>query len=182
MKMSFKYRFESAHRFVFSDRECATPHGHTWYATLNLIASAEDLNEDNMIEDFAVLKKGWKEFITKVADHSFFHNSDDPILSALKTNIPNFRGLPFPGDPTTEMIAGLFFIKASALCEDFPVRPYSVLIEETPTNSIEFFQDELEDFISKTKLSLKTSNWWASTDPFSRSILGNEPKESFLDL
>lgn len=175
MKMSFRYRFESAHRFVFSDRECATPHGHTWHATLNLAASSKDLNENNMIEDFAVLKGDWKKFITSTADHSFFYNCDDPILPTLKKHIPNFRGLPFPGDPTTEMIAGLFFIKASALCENYPVRPHSVLIEETPTNSIEFFQTELEDFVKKTNLSLKSSNWWANTDPYSRSILGSAP-------
>lgn len=173
MKMSFKYRFESAHRFVFSDRECSTPHGHTWYATLNLIAATEDLNENNMVEDFAVLKKGWRKFITTVADHSFFYNCDDPILPTLKMHIPNFRGLPFPGDPTTEMIAGLFFIKASALCENFPVRPFSVIIHETPTNSIEFFHEELEDFVKKTNLSLKATNWWASTDPNSRTIQGS---------
>lgn len=175
MRMSFKYRFESAHRFVNSDRECSTPHGHTWYATLNLMAATEDLGEDNMVLDFSVLKKGWKDFVTKTADHSFFYNSEDPIIPVLKQNIPNFRGLPFPGDPTTEIIAGLFFLKASALCESLPVRPFSVVIEETPTNTVEFFSTELEDFIQKLKLSLKPSNWWASTDPQSRSIFGSNP-------
>ncbi len=174
MKIAFKYRFESAHRFVFSERECSTPHGHTWHATLNLVASTDDLNENNMIEDFAVLKKGWKNFVTSVADHSFFYNCDDPILPTLKKHIPNFRGLPFPGDPTTEMIAALFFIKASAMCENYPVRPESVLIDETPTNSITFYHSELEDFVKKTNLSLKTSNWWANEDSGSRSIKGDK--------
>lgn len=178
MRMSFRYRFEAAHRFVNSDRECSTPHGHTWYATLNLMAATGDMGENNMVEDFALLKKGWKQFITETMDHSFFHNSEDPILPSLKQHIPNLRNIPFPGDPTTEVIAGLFFLKASALCESFPVRPFSVVIEETPTNTIEFFNTELEDFISKLNLSLKSSNWWANTDPASRSIFGGAASAS----
>ena len=179
MKMSFRYRFESAHRFVHSHRECSTPHGHTWYATLHLMSSINDLNENNMIEDFATLKHNWRTFITQVVDHSFLYNSDDPIIPALKKHISEFRGLPFPGDPTTEMISGLFFIKASTLCEDHPVTPFSILIEETPTNSIEFFHTELDSFIEKTNLSLKTSNWWSHPDPKSRSILGETPRDMF---
>lgn len=180
MRMSFKYRFEAAHRFVNSDKECSTPHGHTWYATLNLMSSTEDLGEGNMVEDFGLLKKGWKSFVTQTADHSFFYNSEDPILPTLMKYIPNFRGLPFPGDPTTEVIAGLFFLKASVLCESFPVRPFSVVIEETPTNTIEFFSTEVEDFIAKLNLSLKSSNWWASSAPESRGIFG-QPKAKSVD-
>jgi 6-pyruvoyltetrahydropterin/6-carboxytetrahydropterin synthase len=175
-RLEFTYRFESAHRFTQSCSEsCATPHGHTWRATLAFQTreGASSLNSVGMVDEFIRLKKNWKTFISETADHSFFHHAEDPILPALRTHIPLFRGLPFPGDPTTELIARLFFLKAEAMDRGRPslnvCAPVALRVRETPTNTVIFRptaqnRDELESFRSFTNA------WWNSADPLARGI------------
>lgn len=178
-RLAFRYRFESAHRFTQScEDSCATPHGHTWYAEAAFAASADGLGEDDMVMEFSKLKKSWKTFILETVDHSFMHHHADPILGALKEYIPRFRGLPFPGDPTTELIAALFFAKLQTMHENlrsgnaasaiWPA-PVSVLIQETPTNQV-LFQAGTAGNALLAKINSKFEGWWQVADPLARDL------------
>jgi hypothetical protein len=80
--------------------------------------------------------------------------------------------LEFPGDPTTELIAGLFALKLKAMHEASgltAVAPIAVHVQETPTNSItfRFENDGGTPAWLKTKTS-STKCWWNSPDPHRR--------------
>lgn len=171
--LKFRYRFESAHRFTSSAApSCRTPHGHTWYATAIFKMTSKDLDRSAMAAEFNSIKRAWKTFITETVDHSFMHNSNDPLIPHMKAIIPDARLLSFPEDPTTELIAGLFALKLKAMHETTgitAVMPAGVHIQETPTNSITFRFDR--DGGTPTWLKKKTdgrSGWWTNADPMAR--------------
>ena len=163
MRMSFRYRFEAAHRLMSAASPmCQTPHGHTWHATLSFEAKTDSLNGENMLAEFQKVKGPWKSFVRDTLDHSFFYNSKDPILESLKENIPSFRGLPTPGDPTTEMLAVLFLSKALQFSknQNTPVSPVSIEVQETEVNSVS--TDVNSDLFKNTLQNLSAGGWWST--------------------
>lgn len=168
-KLEFTYRFEAAHRFTKGTSKCATPHGHTWLATLGFSVDADKLNQQDMVEEFENLKKAWKLFITETVDHSFMHHYEDPILSSLKEFVEGFRGLPFPSDPTTEVIAALFLAKGRTLCDNLPFLPSYVSIQETPTNRVTLNLEGLDSVLKRID-SKRFQGWWDSEDYASREL------------
>lgn len=174
LELKFRYRFEAAHRFTSAAApSCQTPHGHTWYATAIFKLVTNELDKSSMAAEFGSVKKAWKEFITETVDHSFMHHSADPLISNMKAVIPNVRLLPFPADPTTELIAGLFALKLRAMHAASGiknVRPVAVHIQETPTNSITFrFEKDggLPEWLKN--FDSKKAAWWNSPDPKHRA-------------
>lgn len=175
--LSFRYRFEAAHRFTQScEDSCATPHGHTWFAEARFATDQDGLGADDMVMEFSKLKRDFKRFITETVDHSFMHHQHDPILPALIEYIPKFRGLPFPGDPTTELIAALFFQKIETILIDlksqepdktWPVL-HELLIQETPTNGVSYRRPAHSTLL--TKINSEFSGWWQVTDPRARHL------------
>lgn len=180
--ISFQYRFESGHRLSKATAgTCMTPHGHSWHAKAIFGSSASLLNAEDMVIEFALLKKGWKSFIHETADHSFFHHWQDSLLPSLTDLIPDFRGLPFPGDPTTELVAALFFAKISAmheeLCKTLPTlgdetplpKPTAIVIQETLTNTIELQSGPaLQSLLNR--LNENFEGWWQVADPLARHL------------
>lgn len=181
--LTFGYRFEAAHRLSQAlASQCNTPHGHTWHAEASFLSPTISLDDDDMVMEFAQLKGGWKSFIQTTVDHSYLHHHNDQLLPAMRDVIPDFRGLPFPGDPTTELIAALFFSKLSVMHDDLlnkirasgktpPTGLYanSVLIKETPTNSVLFCKGPASDFLLQ-KLNEKFEGWWQVADPQARHL------------
>lgn len=169
MIISFRYRFEAAHRFVKTDSVmCRTPHGHTWYITLSLDSGVATLDENNMVGEFHQLKKQWKKFVQEELDHSYFHHHQDPLLPALKETVPDFRGFATPGEPTTEMLAVLFLRKAQVLFGNKKVLAKEIYLEETPTNSVRISTEDLifKDIIGKTN----KASWFHQEDITSRLL------------
>ena len=163
--LEFTYRFETAHRFTQGSTKCTTPHGHTWRATLGFRSPAEGMGEAEMVEEFEALKSNWRAFLSGTVDHSFLHHYRDPLLPALRDHIPGFRGLGFPGDPTTEMLASFFLRKAIAMRRPGGLEPSFVTVEETPTNRLTFDREGL------AAIALRFSGfhgWWEDADPASR--------------
>ncbi len=175
MFIEFKYRFEAAHRFLKSDSiPCMTPHGHTWYATLGLQFTGSSLDSSQMTVEFTQTKKNWKSLIEKTFDHSYMHNINDPVVEVLNQSKTEMRLVPFPGDPTTEMISLFMFnkmekiIRSSEIADRVSVE--FIKLEETPTNSItcdrRFYVDEIKNFAPY-------SGWWQTSDPLDRSFRGS---------
>lgn len=161
MNLNFRYRFEAAHRFTDASSKCSTPHGHSWWVTLSLKHDATAINlETNFAEDFSNLKRNWKTFIDEELDHFFFVNSEDPIISFLNTLDSNLRVKKTPGDPTTEVLASLFFKKAESLFKNNNlITVDSILLEETPTNSVKVFKEDAATLLER--LSTPAVNWWS---------------------
>jgi 6-pyruvoyl tetrahydropterin synthase/QueD family protein len=162
--LSFRYRFEAAHRFTDASSKCSTPHGHSWWVSLQLKHSAQDIDlEKNFAADFKDLKRGWKTFIDEELDHFFFLNSEDPLGPMLLSMDPNIRLKKTPGDPTTELLASLFFKKAEELFKnvDF-IQVDSILLEETPTNSVRVSKEDVDHLLGRLNLPPinDKNNWW----------------------
>lgn len=172
MIVEFTYRFEAAHRFLkTSSKSCMTPHGHTWYATLCLQFMASQLDDSQMTVEFSAMKKDWKALIQNVFDHSYMHNSMDPVVDVLKANGGAPRLIPFPGDPTTEMIALLLFRKMDSLLSQSPhssrMSITAIRLQETPTNTVLCDRASFEVQIPQF---LKHNAWWNSVDIENRSF------------
>jgi 6-pyruvoyl-tetrahydropterin synthase len=173
-ELHFKYRFEAAHRFLnTSSKSCMTPHGHTWYATLSYgMESQSQLDSCDMVAEFSRLKSSWRNFIRDTVDHSYLHHYADPVAELMRNENFGFRGLAFPGDPTTELIAGLFFEKAKAAFRGSGMNPKicfptSVTIQETPTNTIEYKgmgRDFQDSFVGLDSFQ----GWWQDAQIESR--------------
>lgn len=182
-QLSFKYKFEAGHRLTKATAgTCMTPHGHTWYAEATFGSSAQFLDGQDMALEFTVLKKAWRIFIHETADHTYFHHYQDALLSSIREHVPCFRGLPFPGDPTTELIAALFFSKINVMNMDLQARltnegrqlpvpsPVMVAIQETPTNRVTLTAGPaLESFLEK--INAHFSGWWQVADPLARDLV-----------
>jgi len=125
-----------------------------------------------MTEEFGQLKAAWKTFIDETVDHSFFYNWKDPILPSLEKHIENFRGLPFPGDPTTELIASLFLKKALVLYRDSRLKPSALRLQDPPTNQVRVSCSAMEKIEAQIAPSHKfPTTWWNS--PFILQVPGD---------
>lgn len=172
MQIEFEYRFEAAHRFLKSESvPCMTPHGHTWYATMGLAFKGSNLSSSQMTVEFTQLKKSWKTLIQETFDHSYMHNINDPVVEVLTRGEQEPRLIPFPGDPTTEMISLFMFKKMDTLLKGSDmadkVEVNFIRLKETPTNTIvcdkNFFLDEISQYDNY-------SGWWTSNNPLDRSF------------
>ena len=175
MLMEFTYRFEAAHRFLKSQSvPCMTPHGHTWFATMGVSYRGRELDSSQMSVEFSQVKKHWKELIQDTFDHSYLHNINDPVVEVLGNEGNNPRLIPFPGDPTTELISLFMFNKMNKILSASKLNPIVsvefIKLQETPTNSITctrvFYEDEIQNIKDYT-------GWWERLDIGDRSIRGN---------
>ena len=171
MNIAFCYRFEAAHRFLNSEsKTCMTPHGHSWMATLYLDFTGPHLDNSQMTVEFSQIKKDWKELIQETFDHSFMHNINDPIIEVLKNS--EVRLIPFPGDPTTEIIALFLFQKMDIIVEQSPfknkIRVQAIKLRETPTNTVTCNRDFFE---KQMPLFKDYKGWWLTPETKDRSFV-----------
>ena len=170
--IEFCYRFEAAHRFLNSEsRACMTPHGHSWIATLVLTFTGQKLDEFQMTVEFSKIKKDWKNFIQETFDHSFMHNINDPIIEVLKNSEIETKLVPFPGDPTTEIIALFMFQKMDIILNESPfknlIQVKAIKLQETITNTVICDRDS---FKKQMPFFKECKGWWLSLDTEDRSL------------
>src|SRR5918993_3272413 len=122
-----RIEFCYGHRLLDYDGPCRHPHGHN--AIVEIEVSAGELDSQNMVIDFTVLKARMKSWIDEALDHRMILRRDDPLVSAL-------QGLGEPvflldSNPTVERIARLIYEAARerGLAVD------RVTVWETPTSS-----------------------------------------------
>lgn len=155
----FPHRISMGHRLCGdSSPKCQTPHGHNEIITLEL-SSAEDCldGDENMAAEFGAMKGQWKRFLDEFLDHAFQMNENDPLRPVFEQN--KFKLVLFPGDPTTEMLAGCLFSKARYFMQALPTLTIrSITVEETPSNIVEL------TFGAIPAILLKKRGWWS--DPY----------------
>ena len=96
------FTVESGHMLSKHAERCRFPHGHT--RTIEVVVSAQSLDENDMVLDFKALKLAVGDYIERL-DHAMALNSNDPLLPALRQIHPDSI-LEFEDtDPTTEVLA-----------------------------------------------------------------------------
>lgn len=163
MDIKFRHRFEAAHRFLNGSTKCSTPHGHTWWVELTLSHPINAINSSQgFAKDFKDLKSDWKKFIDETMDHSFFCNHHDPLVKALAEITPNSKVFLTPCDPTTEVLAAFMLKKANQIfIEDSQVKPISLKLEETPTNSVSLALEEALEITGSLEMNeFDALKWW----------------------
>ena len=126
---------------------CRFPHGHT--RKIEFVLSADELDENEMVCDFKVLKHVIGGYLDSL-DHSLCMNSEDAAFAEMKARFGD-RVVAFDAvDPTTEVIARAIFERCrSALTQvaggnvgGYPlrerVRLVSVRVWETSTSWAEY--------------------------------------------
>lgn len=97
---------ESGHLLSKNIDTCQFPHGHT--RKVELVFTAEELDEQDMVFDFKAVKEMMGDFLTQF-DHSLSMNSDDPMFATFKKTYGD-RIIAFPSqDPTSENMARLIY-------------------------------------------------------------------------
>lgn len=131
---------------------CRFPHGHT--RTIEVVVSADALDENGMVLDFKALKLAIGDHLDRY-DHAMAVHSADPLLPAMREVYPPEALLVFEDvDPTTEAMAKeIYDFVASVLSAGFAtvtgrgvryaipagrVRLERVRVWETPTSWAEY--------------------------------------------
>jgi 6-pyruvoyltetrahydropterin/6-carboxytetrahydropterin synthase len=140
--LEFTRRYAMAHRFLSDvSPKCMTPHGHNESVVVRLApAGAFRFGGANMDAPFEAAKGRWKEWIDGHVDHAFQLNRDDPLIGWFRAHEPArlSRLMVFDGDPTTEALAAVFWLKLAAFlaADDLPFSVAEIRVEETPTNAV----------------------------------------------
>jgi 6-pyruvoyltetrahydropterin/6-carboxytetrahydropterin synthase len=140
--LEFTRRYAMAHRLIADPAgKCATPHGHNEFVTVRLEPlSPFRFSASNMDAAFETVKGRWHAWIDDHVDHALQLNEADPLIGFFRSEEPYrlSRLLITPGDPTTEALAALFFLKLSAFLEadGLPYVVAEIRVEETPTNAV----------------------------------------------
>lgn len=110
---------ESGHMLAKHPGNCKFPHGHS--RQVELILEAGELDCNDMVCDFGVLKEALKGFLDSF-DHAMCINTDDPMYPTLKKAYGD-RVIPFVHkDPTTEVVAKMVFDKVKASLAEYAGR------------------------------------------------------------
>jgi 6-pyruvoyltetrahydropterin/6-carboxytetrahydropterin synthase len=148
--LEFTRRYAMAHRLIADPTgKCATPHGHNEFVTVRLAAKrAFQFSASNMDAAFETVKGRWHAWIDDHVDHALQLNASDPLIGFFRDHEPYrlSRLMVFPGDPTTEALAAVFFLKLSAFLEAdaLPFTVAEVRVEETPTNAVRITTEALD--------------------------------------
>jgi 6-pyruvoyltetrahydropterin/6-carboxytetrahydropterin synthase len=138
---------ETGHMLSKHHGNCKYPHGHS--RLVELVLEADELDQNDMVCDYGVIKSVLKEFLDTL-DHAMCINTDDPMYQTLMSAY-SARIIPFEHkDPTSEVIAKMIYdrfqsdlskyaqLKAPALPLSDKVRLLRVRVWETSTSWAEY--------------------------------------------
>jgi 6-pyruvoyltetrahydropterin/6-carboxytetrahydropterin synthase len=102
-----RFTFPMGHRLSKHSGKCKNFHGHNFEVYVGI--QADELDKNDMVMDFSVLKDIVQPYIDKF-DHSFILNRDDKEFSdKLKELMPDIRIISISEDPTAEVLARTIF-------------------------------------------------------------------------
>jgi 6-pyruvoyltetrahydropterin/6-carboxytetrahydropterin synthase len=146
------FEVETGHILSKHQEKCKNPHGHTRQIMVYLTAS--ELDDNDMVCDFKILKLGIGDFIDSF-DHAILVNTNSPHCEYFKKHFE--RVIEVDGvDPTTEVIAkmvyermyaelkaGKTYVTQSGATYNFTshVKLDKIRVVETPTSWAEYWAD-----------------------------------------
>ena len=104
------FHFEAAHALSNHRGKCRNIHGHSY--ALHVRVSAPELNDQDMIVDFADLKRLVKEQVIADFDHALVLKSGHPLVPALKEM--DHKLIITEAEPTAEVMVGLMAERIAA--------------------------------------------------------------------
>ncbi len=119
---------ENGHMLSHHPDKCRYPHGHS--RKVEIVLTADELDDNGMVCDFKIVKQALGEFIERF-DHSLCVNTADPMFATLQAAYGE-RIIPFEQtEPTTEVLAKTFYEHCSQLLAEYaghdtatyPLRP-----------------------------------------------------------
>lgn len=114
------FEVENGHMLSKHPDTCKYPHGHS--RKVELILEADELDSNDMVCDFKVVKEAVEEFIMTF-DHGMCVNSQDPNYESLKEAYGD-RIITFADqDPTTEVMAKVIYDEAKAKLAEYRDHP-----------------------------------------------------------
>lgn len=146
-RIAKRFTIESGHLLTKHPGGCHFPHGHS--RTVEVVVTADTLDERDMVCDFKALKTAVAEIVNRY-DHSFAMNTADPRFRELRAAYGE-RVLAFQNtDPTSEVLAREIFweiraqMTAAASDAELPipaaVRLERVRVTETATSWAEYWE------------------------------------------
>ncbi|MEM0983896.1 MAG: 6-carboxytetrahydropterin synthase [Planctomycetota bacterium] len=144
------FDIESGHMLSKHPGRCRYPHGHS--RRVDVIVSAETLDDHDMVCDFKALKLTLADYLDRL-DHALVVNKDDPSIVHLREGGIADRVIELDEDPTTEVLARLIYerveraLSAGETLRDaegstyqFPsgIRLERVRVTETPSSWAEY--------------------------------------------
>ncbi len=126
-----KVHFSSGHRVLGHENQCASPHGHNYYA--HITAEAAELDALGRVVDFSVLKDKIGGWIQTHWDHAFLvYEKDQEMIEALSKVAAPKKPFICPFNPTAENMAlYLLEIVAPDVLGGTNVRVTKVAVHET---------------------------------------------------
>lgn len=94
-------RFCYGHRLMHHPGQCRHLHGHSVKAAVTV--TADHLDRQGMVCDFAELKQVVAEFVREQLDHTLLLHEADPLVPLLRQAQERFLAL--PQHPTAEVLA-----------------------------------------------------------------------------
>jgi len=126
------FTFDMAHRLINYIGPCANLHGHTYTAIIQY--SANNLDSQGFVIDFAEITKNIKSWVDKTWDHGVMLHKDDPLVEVVKPHTSKIYIMPC--NPSAENIARELYSATDLLIntrgKNFTI--VSVAIKETPTS------------------------------------------------
>lgn len=114
------FEVESGHMLSKHPDLCKFPHGHS--RKVEFILEADQLNQNEMVCDFKVLKDSLFDYLQSF-DHAICVNTLDPNFNQLKTAFGD-RVVGFEAkDPTTEILAKAIFDEAKKRIAAYAANP-----------------------------------------------------------
>ena len=114
------FEIENGHMLSKHPDLCKFPHGHS--RKVEFILETSELDENDMVCDFKILKGAMKDFLNTL-DHALCMNTDDPMYTKLKEAYGD-RIIDFPNeDPTTEVIAKLIHDTLKIKLKEYAANP-----------------------------------------------------------
>ena len=130
-----RLEWDSAHRVLRHESQCASLHGHRYAAEITVAAG--QLDAVGRVVDFGKIKEKVGSWINETLDHTTLVNSlDKSLLQWCKNEQENLsKRAPFvmQGEPTAENIAKCILSKARELLNTDGIWVVSVRVYETPT-------------------------------------------------
>lgn len=131
LTLTKEFRFEAAHRLAKGYAgKCANIHGHSWVGRIEVTRAEDELNEFDMLIDFADIKKVIASEVDAL-DHSCIVYEKDDLLSYLIVHGQRYYAL--PANPTSEILAEHLFKVFNEKFNKLGARVVSLTIEETCT-------------------------------------------------
>ncbi len=128
-----EFKFEAAHRLVKGYAgKCASIHGHSWVGLVEVTTAGDQMDEYDMLVDFADIKKAIAETVDAL-DHSCIVYENDPLVWYLVENDQKYYQV--SGNPTSETLARHLFNVFTENLKQFGAQVISVTIKETCTSS-----------------------------------------------